>query len=192
MPARYPFFGGLAFATLATLGGVMASRAESAPGARGLMFAYAPDSTPLFGPKQLNAPASGFTIYAERFLAVSGSSYALKVENGAPGGIGRVGSGTIRLNTTVILSPGDVAGTPTLLARFVMLISRDALKVELSAGSGQFVTACVLASLNPRYPPYPRYPVRGPTLTEGQVRAAGATATILIILRYLIPLIITL
>lgn len=40
----------------------------------------------------------------------------------------------------------------------MQLTSSDTLKVELSAGSGQFVTVSVLAS------PNPRYPIHGPTL----------------------------
>lgn len=158
MSLRIPLLGGLALATLATLGGVIASRAEPVPARRGALFAYAPDSTPLFGPKQFNAPASGSTIYTERFLAVSGSAYMLKVENGAANGTGRVSTGTIRLNSTAVLSPSDFAGAPALLTRFVTLTPSDTNKVELSAGSGQFVTVSVLAS------PNPRYPVHGPTL----------------------------
>jgi hypothetical protein len=158
MSVRYPLLGGLAFATAATLAGVMVGRAEPAGKTRAAMFAYSPDSTPLFGPKQFNAPASGSTIYTERFLAVSGSNYLLKLENGAPNGTGRVSTGTIRLNSAAILSPSDFAGSPALLTRFVTLTSSDTLKVELSAGSGQFVTVSVLAS------PNPRYPIQGPTL----------------------------
>ena len=158
MSVRNPLLGGLAFATLATLGGVLGSRAEPAPKVPGTMFTYAPDSTPLFGPKQFNAPSSGSTIYTERFLAVAGSGYMLKVENGAPNGTGRVSTGTIRLNSTAILTPSDFAGAPALLTRFVQLAASDTLKVELSAGAGQFVTVSVLAS------PNPRHPVHGPTL----------------------------
>lgn len=160
MSVRYQVIGGVAFAAITTLGGVLASRAETPPNIRGAMFAYAPDSTPLFGAKQFNAPASGSTIYTERFLAVSGADYVLKVENGAPNGTGRVSTGTIRLNSAAILSPSDFSGSPALLTRFVTLASSDTLKVELSAGSGQFVTVSVLAS------PNPRYPIQGPTLAQ--------------------------
>ena len=158
MSYRSALLGGAAFAALATLGGLLVSRAEPAPRTRGLVFSYAPDSTPLFGPKRFNAPSSGSTIYTERFLAVAGSAYLLKIENGAPDGTGRVSTGTIRLNSTAILSPSDFAGAPALLTRFVQLTASDTLKVELSAGSGQFVTASVLAS------PNARYPIHGPTL----------------------------
>jgi hypothetical protein len=169
MSVRNPLIGGLAFATLATLGGVLVSRAEPVPSGRGLMFAYAPDSTPVFGRKQFNAPASGSTIFTERFLAVSGSAYLLKVENGAANGTGRVSTGTIRLNSTAILSPSDFAGAPALLTRFVQLTASDTLKVELSAGAGQFVTVSVLAS------PNPRIPIHGPTLVTV---ASGSQVTV--------------
>ena len=162
MSYRSSLFCGVAFATLATLGGVLVSRAEPAPKARGMVFAYAPDSTPLFGPKRFNAPGSGSTIYTERFLAVAGSAYLLKVENGAPDGTGRVNTGTIRLNSVAILSPSDFAGAPALLTRFVQLTASDTLKAELSAGSGQFITVSVLAS------PNARYPIHGPTLVTVQ------------------------
>src|SRR5690349_3860056 len=102
MSVRYPLLGCLTFATAATLAGVIAGRAEPATKTRGLMFAYAPDSIPIFGPKQFNAPVSGSTIATERFLAVSGSDYLLRVDNGAPNGSGRVSTGTIRLNSTAI------------------------------------------------------------------------------------------
>jgi hypothetical protein len=62
MSVRHPFLGGVAFATLATLGGVLVSPAEPAPKTRGAAFTYVLDSTPLFGPKRFNAPASGSTI----------------------------------------------------------------------------------------------------------------------------------
>jgi hypothetical protein len=162
MSFRSPILGAASFAALAALGGVLVSRAEPAPRTRTTVFTYAPDSTPLFGPKRFNAPGSGSTIYTERFLAVAGSAYLLKVENGASDGTGRVSTGTIRLNSVAILSPSDFAGAPALLTRFVQLTSSDTLKVELSAGSGQFVTVSVLAS------PNPRYPCHGPTLVTVQ------------------------
>ena len=161
MSLYHQSIGALGLAMLATLGGVLASGAEPAE-TRGSMVMYAPDSTPLFGPKRFNAPSSGSTIYTERFLAVAGSGYMLKLENGAPDGTGRVSTGTIRLNSTAILSPTDFAGAPALLTRFVQLATSDTLKVELSAGAGQFVTVSVLAS------PNPRYPVHGPTLVTVQ------------------------
>jgi hypothetical protein len=162
MSFRSPILGAAAVAAVATLGGVLVSPAEPAPARRAALFVYAPDSTPLFGPKRFNAPSSGSTIYTERFLAVAGSAYLLKVENGAPDGTGRVSTGTIRLNSAAILSPSDFAGAPAVLTRFVQITASDTLKAELSAGSGQFVTVSVLAS------PNPRYPIHGPTLVTVQ------------------------
>jgi RHS repeat-associated protein len=185
---RTTLIAALAVVAVSGVGGALkvkrnATAAAPPAAAHAMMFA-AGDTTIIWGPAHLVAPASGGgNNYVQAFTVsnpVPGRAYVVSIVNGTQGA-GRVTNATVTLNGVSVFTAADFASGPAALSKAVELMTADTMVVLVTGPANSAFDISVISLPDPTYMFFgPRYDsllasgTKGDTQTVTKPTAAAA------------------
>jgi len=103
------------------------------------------DTILVYGPAVFDTPTGSPQHHVERFAleVAPGAVYTLRVENGEPGGGGRVSSATILLNGSEIVGSEELDATVERVERTIRPSANTTLEVTVTGSAGSFVRVTI-------------------------------------------------
>jgi RHS repeat-associated protein len=139
-------------------------------------LAQTSETITVFGPRRFDRVGLLTTITEQFSLPADAiAPFTVQVRNGAPDGAGRALFGTIRLNGSVLFSPGELNQQASTLTQTDTLSASNSLEVQFLSRRSSFLTITITATRGPARPPVINdfNPKRGPAGTSIEITGAN-------------------